>query len=109
MKTKKKISKGQLQKPPGTKFASAVFNNSPDIRTSLQQMLYPDLDLPVYSKLILTNEYIIENLEIPDDPDMDPRTKRLQTKRKGILKRTAIVTDAKKTMTEITSQKPFSA
>ena len=109
MKTKKKISKGQLQKAPDTKFASGVFNRSTDILNSLKQMLYPDLDIPVYSKLVLTNEYIIENLEIPDDPDMDPRTKRLQTRRKGILNRTAIVTVAKDTKKEIKSQKQFSA
>lgn len=109
LKTKKKISKGQLQKPPDTKFATAVFNNTPEIMDSLKDMLYPDFSLPSYKKLLLKNEYVVEGLEIPDDPSLDPRTKRLQTKRMGVLHRTSSLMISKEETKELTSKKQFSA
>ncbi|MHA1713049.1 MAG: hypothetical protein ACTSW4_03245 [Candidatus Ranarchaeia archaeon] len=104
VKTKKKISKSQLQKPPDTKFASAVFDLNQNVKESLKEWLYPDFDLPSFSKLRIENYYEIIGLVIPDDPEMDPRTKRLQTKRKGILHRKAIMTKNRQT-TEISETK----
>ncbi len=107
--TKKKISKSQLQKEPETKFASAIFPKTEELRQALLDELLLGVDDPECTKLVISNRYEILELMIPEDPTLDARSKRLLTKRRGIIHRTITGKQKRVDIPEIKSDLKFEA
>ncbi|MHA1917526.1 MAG: hypothetical protein ACTSUV_04350 [Candidatus Ranarchaeia archaeon] len=83
----KKPNPKSLEEPKlNTKFCSASI--IVDDVSAFWKELVPEMEIPSDTKRVfLTNRYQIEKLEAPTDENLDPRQKRLMTKRIGTINR----------------------